>query len=140
VAGTRAPLIGIGLVGIALVAVIVGPSIDWPGTAPRDEGDLPSCGAVDLRIDSGISEVPAERSACLFDEAAERSGAELEVITSTDEGASIHTYYRRHPDQAGLEIMEDHTADRYSGSGGWTVSLCPHATGLGELGLCALRE
>ena len=139
-AGGRAPLIGMALVGVALTAAVALPRLDLPWTAPRDDGELPSCGSVDLRIDSGVVDVPAEQAACLFGPAARRSGAELVVITSTDEGASIYRYFRHHPGQAGLEVMEDQTEDSFYGSGGWTVSRCPDAVSLDRLGPCTVDD
>ncbi len=122
----------------AVAGVVIGPSIEWPWASPRDDGDLPSCGTVDLGPGTGASEVPADRAACLFDAPAERVGAELEVVSYTTEGDPIPVYYRHHPGVGGLEVMEDHTADAY-GSGGWVVSLCSEATSPHALGVCVPR-
>ena len=128
-----------GLTGLAIVGAVIGPSVEWPWASPRDDGDLPSCGAVDLGPGTGASEVPADRAACLFDAAAERLGAELQVVSHTTEGDPVPTYYRHHPGVGGLEVMVDQTADSY-GSGGWVVSLCPEATGPQALGACVPRD
>jgi hypothetical protein len=128
-----------GLAGLAIAAVVIGPSVEWPWTSPRGDGDLPSCGSVDLGPGTGASQVPADRAACLFDAAAVRLGAELEVVSYTTEGDPVPVYYRHHPGVSGLEVMEDQTADSY-GSGGWTVSLCPEATGPHALGVCTPRD
>lgn len=127
-----------GLAGLAVAAAVAVPSIEWPWTSPRDDGDLPSCGTVDLGPGTGASEVPADRAACLFDAASERVGAELEVISYTTEGDPIPIYYRHHPGVGGLEVMEDQTADSY-GSGDWVISLCPEATSPHALGVCVPR-
>jgi hypothetical protein len=126
------------LAGLAVAAAVVVPSAEWPWTSPRDDGDLPSCGRVDLGPGTGAAEVPADLAACLFDAAGERVGAELTVVSSTTEGDPVPVYYRRHPGVSGLEVMEDQTADAY-GSGGWVVSLCPDATSLRALGVCLPR-
>ncbi|CCH89279.1 exported protein of unknown function [Modestobacter italicus] len=134
----RAAVIGMVLAVLAVVGVIVGPAIEWPWESPRDDGDLPSCGTVDLGPGTATSEVPADRAACLFDAAAERVGAELEVVSYTTEGDPIPVYYRHHPGVSGLEVMEDQTADSY-GSGDWVVTQCPEATSPHALGVCTPR-
>lgn len=131
----RAAVIGMILAVLAVVGLLVEPSIEWPWTSPRDDGDLPSCGAVDLLPGNGVMEVPADRAGCLFDATAEQSGAELKVIRYTDEGHPIPVYYRHHPGVSGLEVMEDMTAAPYS-AGGWRVSFCPEATSPHALGDC----
>jgi len=123
---------------LAVVGVVVGPSVEWPWASPRDDGDLRSCGTVDLGPGTGASEVPADRVACLFDAAAEQVGAELEVVSHTTEGDPLPVYHRHHPGVRGLEVMEDRTADS-SGAGDRVVSLCPEAASPGALGVCVPR-
>lgn len=122
--------------GFAIAGAVVVPTVDWPWSSPRVDGELPWCGSVTVGIGSGLGEVPADREACLFDPEAQRSGAELEVVRSTTEGAPVRVYYRSLPGEQGLQVMEDSTDDPY-GSGGWTVVSCPDATAIDSLGSCA---
>lgn len=128
-------MLGMSVAAVAIVGAVVVPAVDWPWSSPRSDGDLPWCGSVTIGVGSGSGEVPADREACWFGSEADRRGAELEVLRTTTEGAPVRVYYRNHPGEPGLQVMEDSTDDPY-GSGGWTVSSCPDATAVDSLGVC----
>jgi hypothetical protein len=124
---------------LAAVVVVLAAGLTWflvrviaaPPAAFRDRAELPSCG----RIEAGLGPVAGPGVEC-FDAALRRGdGAELVVVTNTDEGDPIVSYYRSLPGGA-VEVFADASEDTY-GSVDWFQQRCPGARSFDGLGSCA---
>ena len=81
--------------------------------------ELPSCGTLDIPLGARRPLMAEELLDCL--KRADRDvGAELLVVTYSDEGDPTHTYYRREPEHYGYLVNQDTTRDDYGPKRWWT--------------------
>jgi hypothetical protein len=84
---------------------------------------LKSCGTLDLQLDRPTSRARGEQKVrCLID-AREARGAELLVVSYTEEGDPVRSYYRVEPGVPGAKVFVDGTDDSF-GMMRWYTKQC----------------
>ncbi len=96
----------------------------FPGLA-----DLPDCGTLDRDVIDGPEE------ACFEDALEAGSDPELVVVTLTEDGDEVVSYYRTVPGRGGVEIYTD-LSEVPTSDETWRHSRCPAAQDLYALGRC----
>jgi hypothetical protein len=101
----------------------------------EDRKTLPSCGSTTAAVDGTV---PPASTACFDAALGSDRGAELRVVSYTQEGDPIVSYYRALPG-GGAEVLIDNTQDNF-GTQGWGRRTCPKPVSLEKLGDCSFED
>ena len=86
---------------------------------------LESCGTLKVGVSGGASRKAEAQVGCLQRANRSDNGAELQVVTFSEEGDPIYYYYyRATPETYGYEVFVDSTADRFGGYRRWERYQC----------------